>query len=177
MPIQITLIGLGQIGSSAGLALSKQSEQILRVGYDCEHKIAKRAKEIGAIDKAENNLRAAVEKANLVLLTLPMDQIRETLEIIAPELREGAVVMETGPVKEVVAAWAAELLPSGRYYVGLTPVLNPIYLHSIDSGIDAARADLFASGLVVIVSPPGTSSGAEDGSRSNPIARSNNIIC
>jgi prephenate dehydrogenase len=68
--------------------------------------------------------------------------------------------METGPAKEMVASWAAELLPAERYYIGLTPVINPIYLHDIDSGVSAAHPDLFRDGLIGIIAPPGVSSGA-----------------
>jgi prephenate dehydrogenase len=89
-----------------------------------------------------------------------MDQIRETIEWIAPDLKEGAVVMDTAPVKEVIAGWIHELLPPERHYVGLTPVLNPAYLHEIDAGIGAAHADLFQRGLIAIVSPPNTRSDA-----------------
>jgi prephenate dehydrogenase len=39
-------------------------------------------------------------------------------------------------------------------------VLNPVYLHDIDSGAEAAHPDLFRDGLVGIVSPPGTPSEA-----------------
>lgn len=115
---------------------------------------------MGALDKTKINLPSAVEEADLVLLSLPMDQIHETLSVIAPVLKPGAVVMDTGPVKEVVAGWALEILPEERYYVGLTPVLNPEFLHAVESGVDAAHADLFKGGLVGIVSPPGVPSEA-----------------
>jgi prephenate dehydrogenase len=155
MTVQITIIGLGQIGASIGLALTNQKELLQRVGHDKEPAIARKAKQLGAVDRTEANLHNAVENADLVLLTLPMDQMRETLELIGPVLREGVVVMDTAPVKEAVAEWVKEFLPAGRHYVGLTPVLNPTYLHEIDTGIDAAHADLFQHGLVAIVSPPG----------------------
>jgi prephenate dehydrogenase len=160
MAVQITIIGLGQVGASVGMALANQKELILRVGHDKQVDIARKAKQIGAVDRTEYNLHAAVGGADLILLTLPMDQIRETLELIAPDLKEGAVVMETAPVKEAIAEWVKELLPPERYYVGLTPVLNPAYLHEIDTGIDAAHADLFQHGLIAIVSPPNTRSDA-----------------
>jgi prephenate dehydrogenase len=51
-------------------------------------------------------------------------------------------------------------LPAERHYVGLTPVINPAYLHSTESGLKAARADLFKKGLIAIVAPPGTNSEA-----------------
>jgi prephenate dehydrogenase len=160
MTIQITLIGLGQIGTSIGLALTGQSSLLQRTGHDRAPEIARQAEKLGALDRVEFNLHAAVSGADLVLLSLPMDQIRTTLEMIAPDLKAGAVVMDTAPIKEVVSAWAGELLPTGRYYVGLTPVLNPSFLHAPDAGIEAAHADLFRGGLLAIVAPPRTASEA-----------------
>ena len=160
MAVQLTIIGMGQIGTSVGLALAEESERIFRMGHDREIGIARRAEKLGALDKVSINLLAAVESADLVLLALPVDQIQETLELIKDELKPAAVVMDTGPAKQTVATWAAELLPEERYYVGLTPVLNPVYLHDIDSGTEAAHPDLFRDGLVGIVSPPGVPSEA-----------------
>lgn len=160
MTVQITIVGLGQIGTSIGLALAEHPELLRRVGHDRDFNIARRAEKLGALDKVMFNLPASVREADLVLLSLPLDQLRETMAIIAPELKEGAVVMDTCPVKEVVSAWAGELLPAGRHYVGLTPVINPAYLHATESGVEAAHADLFRGGLVAIVAPARTSSEA-----------------
>ena len=160
MTVQLTIVGLGQIGTSVGLALADQSEVIHRIGHDREIRASRRAEKMGALDKVSINLPSAVEDADLVLMALPVDQIRETLETIREDLKEAAVVMDTGPVKQVVASWADELLSPDRYYVGLTPVLNPVYLHDIDSGAEAAHPDLFRDGLVGIVAPPGMPSEA-----------------
>jgi len=160
MAVQLTIVGMGQIGTSVGLALADQTEVIHRLGHDREHRIARRAEKMGALDKVSMNLPAAVEEADLVLLALPVDQIRETLEAVRNDLKEGAVVMDTGPAKQVVASWVGELLPEGRFYVGLSPVLNPVYLHDIDFGTEAAHPDLFRDGLMGIVSPPGVPSEA-----------------
>jgi prephenate dehydrogenase len=161
MIVQITIVGLGQIGASVGLALAEHRGLVKRVGYDREIAIARRAEKMGALDKVQVNFPTAVREADLVLLALPVDEIRATLEAIHHcRLREAAVVMDTGPAKEMVAAWAAELLPPGRYYIGLTPVINPIYLHDIDSGVSAAHPDMFRDGLIGIIAPPGVSSEA-----------------
>jgi prephenate dehydrogenase len=160
MAVQLTIVGMGQIGTSVGLALADQTEVIHRLGHDRDIRIARRAEKMGALDKVSINLPSAVEKADLVLLALPVDQIRETLEIVRDDLKEGAVVMDTGPAKQVVAAWVEELLPPGRFYVGLSPVLNPIYLHDTDYGPEAAHPDLFRDGLIGIISPPGVPSDA-----------------
>jgi prephenate dehydrogenase len=151
---------MGQIGTSVGLALADQTEVIHRLGHDREIRIARRAEKMGALDKVSINLPSAVESADLVLLALPVDQIRETLEVVRDDLKDGAVVMDTGPAKQVVASWVGELLPQGRFYVGLSPVLNPVYLHDIDYGTEAAHPDLFRDGLMGIVSPPGVPSEA-----------------
>lgn len=160
MAVNITIIGLGQIGTSVGLALADKTELVYRLGHDRELGKARKAKKMGALDKVSLNLPSAVRDADLVLLALPVDQIKDTLEVMKEDLKEGVVVMDTGPVKQVIAAWVSEILPPERYYVGLTPVLNPVYLHDIDSGLEAAHPDLFRDGLMGIVSPPGTPSEA-----------------
>jgi prephenate dehydrogenase len=153
MTIQITIIGLGQIGASFGLALQSRQDQLKRVGHDRELSVARQAEKIKAIDRVEVNLHKAVSEADLVLLCLPVGQLHETMQLIAEDLKEGAVVMDTGPAKEMASTWAAELLPAGRYYIGLTPVINPSYLHTVESGIEAARPDLFQGGMMAIVAP------------------------
>ena len=160
MTVQITIVGLGQIGTSVGLALADHQDTLYRVGHDREISIAKHAQKLGALDKTKINLPSAVKDADLVLLSLPMDQIHETLSVIAQDLKPGAVVMDTSPVKQALADWAQELLPEERYYVGLTPVLNPEYLHGIGSGMEAAHKDLFRDGLMAIVAPSGMPSEA-----------------
>jgi len=160
MSVQITIVGLGQIGASVGLALGDHRELVRRVGHDRDFGIARRAEKMGALDKVVVNLPSAVREADLVLLALPIDQMRDTLAVIREDLKEGVVVMDTGPVKEIVAAWAAEILPPERYYVGLTPVINPAYLHEVDTGVEAAHPDLFRNGLMSIIAPRETPSEA-----------------
>lgn len=155
MTVQITIVGLGQLGASVGLALGSRQDDIHRVGHDKSPEVAKKAHKKGAIDDVKHNLPAAVREADIVLLSLPVDEIRATLEVIAPDLREGAVVMDTAPMQSSVAHWAQEILPEGRYYVGLVPAINPLYLHRIELGVDAAEEDLFDGGVVVLGTLPG----------------------
>ncbi len=160
MTVQITIVGMGQIGTSIGLALTNQKELVYRVGHDVDIRYARLAEKMGALDKVAINLPSAIREADLILLSLPTDQIRSTIEVVAKDMKEGAVLMDTAPVKEIIASWAKEFLQAGRHYVGLTPVLNPAYLQSHDSGVEAAHADLFREGMIVIVAPPRTASEA-----------------
>ena len=156
MTVNITIIGMGKIGTSAGLALGKHTDQLNRIGHDIHPANARHAKNLGAVDKTSLNLPASVADADIVLLALPIDQIKDTLKYIAHDLKEGAVVMDTSPVKTAVAAWAKEYLLPNRYYVGLTPVINPEHMWNDKTGPDAAREDLFQKGLMGIVAPQGT---------------------
>ncbi len=158
MTAQITIIGLGQIGGSAGLALGQHEKRGLlkRVGHDKKSDVERAAHSKGAVDETKHNLPEAVRQADIVLLGLPISQVRETLKVIGPELKEGAVVMDTSPVKEQTAAWAGEFIPAGRYFVGLVPAINPEMLHDLKFGLEAARADLFQKGLIIINAPYGT---------------------
>jgi prephenate dehydrogenase len=156
MSVQITIVGLGQIGSSIGLALKAHNVTMRRVGHDKDPQAGKEAQQIGAVDDVKYNLPASIRDAKIVFLALPLSEMRETLKIIAPDLQEGALVLDTAPAKTSVAAWAKELLPPGRHYIGLTPAINPDYLHGIEFGVKAARADLFEKGLIVVNAPTGT---------------------
>lgn len=156
MTIKFTIIGLGQIGASVGLALREHSEKITLFGHDREPEIAKKAQRLGAVEKIFYNLPASVEDADVVLLSLPFDQIHETLKTISPCLQANAVVLDTSLVKGAIYEWIQELLPPQRYYVGLVPAINPIYLQDVQRGIRSAHADMFIGGLMGIVAPQGT---------------------
>jgi prephenate dehydrogenase len=156
MSVQVTIIGLGQIGASIGLALKAHNVDIYRVGHDKDQRVAKEAQKLGAVDEVKYNLPASVSNAQIVILALPLSAVRETLEYIALDLQERVLILDTAPAKARVAAWAKELIPPGRYYMGLTPAINPEYLHETEYGVKAARADLFEKGLMVVNAPPGT---------------------
>ncbi|HEX2993759.1 MAG TPA: prephenate dehydrogenase [Anaerolineales bacterium] len=156
MSVQITIVGLGQIGSSIGLALKAHEVDVHLVGHDKDPQAVKESQKLGAVDDVKYNLPASIRDAQLVILALPLAAVRETLEVIAPDLREGAVVLDTAPAKATVAAWTLELLPVRRFYVGLTPAINPDYLHGTEFGVKAARADLFERGVMVVNAPTGT---------------------
>jgi len=156
MPVQIAIIGLGQIGSSIGLALKARGASVTIVGHDKEPRAAKAAQKAGAVDSWKYNLPDSVREARIVVLALPFADVRETLEVIAPDLQEGTLVLDTVPSKGTVAAWSNELVPQGRFYVGLFPAIHPDRLHGIDHGTAAASADLFERGVMAVTAPYGT---------------------
>jgi prephenate dehydrogenase len=160
MTVNITIIGLGRIGASMGLALIPHKDQVTITGHDKTPVVAQAAKKIGAVDKVAYNLPASVEGADVVVLSLPFDQIYDTLKVIAQDVREDAVILDTSPVKTAVAEWVKELLPPERHYVGLTPAINSLYLTESPRGVDSAHADLFQHSTITISAPVGVAEAA-----------------
>jgi prephenate dehydrogenase len=148
MTVQLTIIGLGQIGASIGLALEEHGDKLTRIGSDIDGKVMNQAQKLGAVDKTTLNLNAAVREADIIILA------------VASVLKEGVVLMDTAPVKVATAEWAGEVLPENCSYVGFTPILNPRYLHDEGFGINAAKADLFQDGMFGITTPPNTNAQA-----------------
>ncbi|GAB1469287.1 hypothetical protein MASR2M66_01630 [Chloroflexota bacterium] len=156
MPVKITIIGLGQIGGSIGLSLAEHKDKVLITGHDKEFGIEQKAKKLGAVTETNHNLPDSVENADLVILALPVDQIRETLGFIAKDLRKDVVIMDTSPVKAEVLKWVQEILPDTAHYIGVVPAIGPEYMSLSGSGLDSAKPDLFKKGIFFV----STSSGA-----------------
>ena len=155
MSVQITIIGLGQVGSSIGLALAGQ-KNIKRIGHDKNYETSRFALKAGAVDEVKINLPSSVREANVVILSIPFSEMHGTLKHISQDLQEGTVVIDTAPSKATIGAWVTQLIPEGRYYIGLSPATGAEYLHGIDLGVESARADLFKNGLFLLNAPSGT---------------------
>jgi prephenate dehydrogenase len=160
MTTQITVLGLGQIGTSIGLALAGNKATVIRTGNDRDNSIARASERIGAFDKIVVNLHSAVDSADLVILALPVGEIEDTLKVISEDLRPGVVVIDTSAVKVVVTESAQKILGPDRYFVTMSSGLNAAYLEEGQTGPEAAHADLFKDSSMVITAPPGTHPGA-----------------
>lgn len=146
---RITIVGLGLVGGSLGIALRQAGAAAKVIGHDRNRLVSNEAKKKGAVDQVQWNLISACEEADLIILALPLDAIPGTMEAIGPYLRPGCVVMDTASVKQPVMDWALEHLPPEVHFVGADPVLARIPEQV--SGIVAARADLFEGGVFCVV--------------------------
>jgi prephenate dehydrogenase len=135
---RVTIVGLGLIGGSIGLALhaKKAAQQV--AGYDLGKGVCDRARKIGAIDQAYSSLADAVRGSELVILATPVGAMRALLQDIAPALTPGAVVTDVASTKAQVITWAEEFLPSSVSFVGGHPMTGKEL-----SGVEAADARLF----------------------------------
>ena len=151
MAIQLTILGLGQIGTSVGMALNEHKDAILRVGHDKSRKAVNFAKEHDAVDKTALTLSGAVKNADIVLLALPFQEIYPVLEFIAEDLKEDVLVLDTAPLKTPVIGWVKELLPEWIHYIGLLPTIKADYLDEYGHGSETAHEDLFEGNLMAVV--------------------------
>lgn len=160
MTVKLTVIGLGQIGTSIGLALADETQQITRVGHDREIGWINKAKQLNAFDETHLRLIPAVQDADIIVLCEPADQVEETLQIIAAELKPESIVLDTSSLRQHHIHRAKELLPENVYFLTFTPSLSVETAYSPDLGTDAANANLFKRGTFFITSSPQTSNDA-----------------
>lgn len=141
MAQQVTIIGLGLIGGSIGLALkrwSRENQDALQVvGFDEDMQRQNVAKRMGAIDSSEWSLSKAVANADIVIVATPVQAMREVFSDIAEDLQPGTIVTDTGSTKVDVMGWAKELLPTTVSFVGGHPMAGK------SESLEAADAELF----------------------------------
>ena len=159
MAIQITIVGLGEIGTSLGLALKFQKKEILRVGCDIHKYAEQNAESVDAVDKIQHNLFNAVENADIIFLAIPTDELEEVMKLIGHELKEGAVVMEICDAKVSARKWANQYLKDPTHYTGLYAALNADWLTELSDEHHTAHEDLFKTGTIFISSSKDTAPG------------------
>jgi prephenate dehydrogenase len=148
---KITIVGLGLIGKSIGKALRAVGGQIEVMGHDREPMAAKEAQQAEAVDKIHWNLIGACEGADVVVIATPLRGVRQTLEVVASDLKSGCLVMDTAPLKSPVLQWADELLPPGVSFVGGHPIINAHAQIERSQTEDRSSAELLKDTLFCVV--------------------------
>jgi prephenate dehydrogenase len=150
---QVTIIGVGLIGGSLGLALKKAglARRVVGVGHRQASLDAARA--CGAADETSLDPAAGVRGSDLVVLATPIGLFRNILKSAGPGFAPGAVVIDVGSTKTSVVAMMEELVPASCACVGCHPIAG-----SEQRGVEFARADLFRGATCVVTptkrSPP-----------------------
>jgi len=144
---QVTIIGLGLIGTSMGLALRQTKSPPVVVGHDCQYDAAMRAQKLKAVDRLERDPAVAVSGSDLVIVSTPVGTIPRVLETVAGSLPSGCIVTDTGSTKEMLLRRASEILPPSVSFVGGHPMTG-----LATAGVDGPDAGLF-KGTVYCVTP------------------------
>jgi prephenate dehydrogenase len=143
---KITIVGVGLLGGSIGLAARKRRIAGEIAGFVRRKETIAKCEKCGATDFATTDLPAAVSNADLIILCTPPAQMRPLAQQMLPALKRGAIVTDVGSVKaSVVRELEALVQKSGAHFVGSHPMAG-----AEKNGIAAARADLFASAVCVV---------------------------
>ncbi|MGH7939762.1 MAG: prephenate dehydrogenase [Limisphaerales bacterium] len=143
---KITIVGVGLLGGSMGLAARKFRIAGEIAGYVRRKQTAAECEKAGATDYAIGDLAAAVSNADLVVLCTPLAQMRSLAERFLPALKRGAIVTDVGSVKaDVIRELESLVARAGAYFVGSHPMAG-----GEKTGVAAARADLFENTVCIL---------------------------
>ncbi len=143
---KITIIGVGLLGGSIGLAAKKRHVAGEIAGFVRSKKNIADCEKFGATDFATTDLLAAVSNAGLIILCTPLAQMRPLAQQFLPALKRGAIVTDVGSVKAgVVRALESLVQKSGAHFVGSHPMAG-----AEKTGVAAARENLFENAVCVL---------------------------
>ncbi len=153
---KVTIIGLGLIGGSMGLALKRAQPKNTEIcGYDDNQEVMVRAHKAKVVDTIATSIQHAVQDANVVIVCTPIVTIRKVFREMAPSLQRGTVVTDTASTKSDVLRWADEELPKTVYFVGGHPMAG-----KEKQGLHYAEAELFDGKPYVVVPAVDAAQGA-----------------
>ncbi|MEM7391089.1 MAG: prephenate dehydrogenase, partial [Verrucomicrobiota bacterium] len=145
---RISILGLGLMGGSLGLALRGSGWS--RAGWARRSEVRDEAMEQDAVDEVFADPAEAVREADLVVICLPIQRIPELVGTIRDALKSGVIVTDVGSTKSTLMKTCGEILAStDGVFIGSHPIAG-----SEQQGLGAARADLYHE-AVVVVTPEG----------------------
>ena len=143
---KITIIGVGLLGGSIGLAARQRRLASEVAGFVRRAASLKDCEKAGAVDYATTDLLAAVSNADLVILCTPLAQMRARVEEMLPALKRGAIVTDVGSAKAGVVKDVCGLIrKAGAHFIGSHPMAGAEKM-----GVRAAKADLFVNAVCVV---------------------------
>jgi prephenate dehydrogenase len=147
----LTIIGVGLIGGSIGLAARRRGLATHVIGAGRQQASLDRARSIGAIDESTLNLASAVERAEFAVFCTPVDKIVEQVVQYAAGCRPGTLLCDAGSTKVAIVEGIEGKLPAGVYFVGSHPLAG-----SEKHGPEFADAELFQGRVTVLTPTPKT---------------------
>jgi prephenate dehydrogenase len=149
MPVrQITIIGVGLIGSSFALALKKHGFAGRIIGCD-RAPVLERARSKAAIDTGHTDPADAVRGSQIIVLATPVSGIIDLIDRLAPALPPKTLLTDVGSTK-------AEVLQRAKTVFGKNTGVRFLAGHPMagkeQSGVEFADPDLF-QGAAWFVTP------------------------
>ncbi len=140
----ISILGVGLLGGSIGMAIKSAVNKCKITGYGHRRKTLQTAVNYGAIDVAADSLAHAVRVADLIIICTPVSIFEPVLRDMAGHVRPGTVVTDVGSTKRSIVRLAERILPKKVHFVGSHPMAG-----SEKRGVEFARPDLFQNALCI----------------------------
>ena len=144
----VTIVGVGLIGGSVGLALRarKLAGRVIGVGRSAAGMAE--ARRVGAVDETTTDLATGVAHADVVVVAAGVGAIPALLDQVDAAVRPGTLLTDAGSTKaSIVTSWDRRRAARRGRFVGAHPIAG-----SHRRGAAAGDADLFA-GRVTVVTP------------------------
>lgn len=152
---QITIIGVGLIGGSIGLVVKKRRLSSKVIGVTAHKGTLGKALRRGAIDSGTLDVEKSVIGSDMVIVATPVDKVLSALEMIAPHLKKGCIVIDVASVKAAIVRSAEKIIGKRGYFVGTHPMAG-----SEQRGIDKADGNLFRNTPCILTRTRGTNARA-----------------
>lgn len=149
---KVTVIGLGLLGSSVCLAVSRALPGVRTAGFSHRPSTRTRARRLKVADKVFDDMRESVAEADIVILATPIATFEGIFREIADALPPNCIVTDVGSTKVMPHQWAAKYLPKTVNYVGSHPIAG-----SEQRGVEFGRDDLFDRALCILTATKTTS--------------------
>lgn len=142
---RVTIVGLGLIGGSLGMAIRRHRLAQEVMGLSRTSTTLRRAKQRGAIDRGSTDAKRAVQDADVVIIATPVDTIVPQAKRLARFMRPGSILTDVGSTKSQIVRSLTGALPREVAFVGAHPLAG-----SEQRGIAAARPELFDGSLCLV---------------------------
>lgn len=143
---RITLIGVGLIGGSLARDLKHAGAVREVVGAARTQKTLQTALELGVIDRAETDIKAAVDGSDIIVIATPMQAMPGVLAALDDCVGDKTTITDVGSVKGYVLNAVNAYLPKNvsRFVPG-----HPIAGRE-NSGVAASHLNLFQNKTVIL---------------------------
>jgi cyclohexadieny/prephenate dehydrogenase len=148
---RLALIGLGLIGSSLARVARRKGLAREIVASDTSSAVREKVAGLALADQVAETAAAAVAGADLIILCAPAGAMGTIAREIAPYLEPGAILSDTGSVKDSIVRAIAPHLPATVHFVPAHPVAG-----TEQSGPEAGFSTLFLNRWSILTPPEGT---------------------
>jgi prephenate dehydrogenase len=149
----LSIVGLGRLGASVGLAVQQSGVELSVIGHDRNADLAQIALEMDAIEKLELDVRTLASKADILVLAVPFNELEPLLTVIGDVVQPQTLVLDMSPLKAPGLKLADQLLQQG-HYVGARPVFSSDWLVDGRTEVEAASGDVFKNGVFCLMPSP-----------------------